>query len=348
MATYKNLTGAIRRWACIAIGLAAIIGVAILVALWQHQKSETKSGHNGLVFDSTVVDCGRVVRGIATPFTFHFRNASTSVIEIVGTTAGCTCTEVKVSPRHIAPEKNGVVQGTIHFGKRGENIQENIAVMTSDNRIYELRLRGQVIDAFTVDPEKLDFGSVYWDDPAECAADITTTAGQMCDDSVEIVPGHSSAKKIEAHLSCQERGRWRIQITLKTPLEEDVLQRILFKTSNQSQPQIEIPVLAKVIPPITVEPRRLFLGNIRTKVKLRETIVLRTKPGSEIKDVRVSASLLNVVTIQRRQISGNVVELEVELGTSETEGLVEDQLVIEAASPKANIHIPIVVLVSHE
>jgi hypothetical protein len=248
-------------------------------------------------------------------------------------------------PTDIAPGKEGVVEGTIRFGRRGENVQEMIAIRTSDNRTHVLRLRGKVIDVFTVYPEKLDFGSIYWDQAAEGTVEITATAEQGCNDSMEIVPGHSSS--IEAHLSHQGRGRWLIQVNLKVPLEENVWQRILLKTSNQNQPQIEIPVLARVIPPIEVEPRRLLLGNMKKKTKRREVIILKARPGSEIKDVRVSASLL-VVSIVRQEISGNVGQLEVEVGTSETEGLVEDQLVIETASPKANIHIPIVAFVSDE
>ncbi len=331
-----------RVWIAIA-GLCVFIMAAI--PAWQTYWRTRRGGEqHGLVFHSTEKNYGLVLRGRPVPFEFRFKNVGLSSVTIVDTTVGCACAEVKVLPSRIAPGRGGVVKGTIRFSRRGDNVQESIVIRTSDSRAYNLRLYGDVIEMYTVAPERLDFGTVYWDDILEGTVDISAASAGGFAETLELMPGHST-NTIDARLSCMKKGKWRLYVNVKTPLDESVYQRILLKTDSQNGQQIEIPVLAKVMLPVTVEPRTLLLGNVSEDEKVQREIVLETRPGLEVKDLRISASII-VVSLKRRQAIGNVGKMEVELDCSGVKGLVKDALVIETGSPKAVVHLPIIAFVS--
>jgi hypothetical protein len=248
-----------------------------------------------------LIDFGVVSPGERVSARFELRNAGDAPLEILKADPGCACT-ITEHPKTIAPGKSGYLIASLDTSRLRGEVSKGITVTTNDPVRSQLLLtmKGAVISSATLIPDD----QIYLDNLTENGTlqRRIVRANPLDKGELDIRGIESSAPWLrvtareldgplpeDMRLPPSREGDWLLEITVQGEIPYGAKsERVKFDTGLARQPRVELPVYARLLPPVNLSSQTLVLaGDDPTQVE--ETLVLSVRHGLPAEELRVEA-----------------------------------------------------------
>jgi len=232
------------------------------------------------MFKVTKHDFGAVARGAKAEFKFSFENLYKEDVHVRSVRSSCGCTIPKISKKHLKTfEKSSIVAvyNTRSFlGKKNATI-----TVTIDKPFYaevQLNVTGYIRGDVVFNPGVVKMGEV--EQGQQVVRKVTVEyAGRS---SWKIVDVRSTNRHFEVALKELERSRSRVVyqmvVKLRSTAPAGYLQDQLTLVSDDTRRKtIPLHVEGRIRPALTVSPKSLYLGNVKSGDKIQKKLVVRGK-----------------------------------------------------------------------
>jgi hypothetical protein len=274
-------------------GLAVWIGAVALV-------SGTVAAGPKLEVPKPEIDFGVVAPGDPVKARFELRNVGDAPLQILKADPGCACT-VADHPKSIAPGAVGFIDATLDTSKLRGEVGKGILVDTNDpsQARVVLTMKGAVISSTTLLPDdKIYLDNLHPDGVVQRRLvrgnplDKGTLAIRQLQSSAPWLA--VSARRLDAPLPetmglpASRDGDWLLEVGVTGQIPYGAQsEKVTFVTGMERQPQVEIPVYARLLPPVNLASQTLVLEGDPSQVQ--ETLVLSVRHGLEDQELRVES-----------------------------------------------------------
>jgi hypothetical protein len=232
-------------------------------------------------FASTYHDFGTVARGAVAEHLFWFTNTSADDVHVHSVRTTCGCTTPSVVHKTVQSGQRGAIRAVFNtrsfIGQRSATI-----IVVFDQPRYaevQLQVRGFTRCDVVLQPGSVDFGSVRQGQAAEQTIGV---------DYAGRTDWRITAIRVPAsyfHVQAQEtrRGSGRVRYELRVQLAEDappgtIETELTLETDDRTGNRVPLAVRGQIVPPLSVSPALLYLGNTSAGQQLKTRLVVR---GSE-------------------------------------------------------------------
>lgn len=240
------------------------------------------------MFKETSHDFGAVARGAKTEFEFELTNIYEEDLHIASVRSSCGCT----SPRITKPDLKTWEKGTIvaQFNTRSfVGKKAAVVTVTFDKPYYaevQLMVSGHIRSDVIVEPGEVQFGDV--DQGTAKNAELTVQYAGRSNWKINDV--RSECDYLTVKLKREEQGGGRVGYRLDVGLKDNappgnIQQEIILVTDDIKFERISVPVFANVLPPLTIAPKMLDLGDLKPGESKQQRLVVRGKTPFAITEI---------------------------------------------------------------
>ena len=231
---------------------------------------------------------GDVSRNAKAEYEFEVYNPYVEDIHIRSVTASCSCTTVSVDMATIKTYQTGKVKA--HFNTdRFVGARSATLSVVIDKPYYatvQLQVKGNIRTDIIFQPGEVHFGSVSSGKEVEKQIEITYLGRT----NWQVTDIKSTNRDISAELTEISRNYGQVKYRLKVKLASDATtgyidDRIILVSNEGGNREIPIMVQGVVKQGITINPSKLFLGNLEPGQEVSKKIVLRADYPFVIKNV---------------------------------------------------------------
>lgn len=241
------------------------------------------------MFKKTSHDFGVVAKGSKAEYAFEFQNIYEEDLHIADVRTSCGCTSASITKQDLKTWETSSILATFNTrsfdGKRGATLTVII-----DRPFYaevSLRVDGFIRRDVVFEPGQVEFGEVDQGKGLEKTVRVTY-AGRS---NWKIVDVRSANEHFEVELNELQRGNGRVSYDMLVRLKgdapagylEDQLSIITDETSGAT---LTLPVVGRVVPPISVSPALLTLGTVKPGQSITKQLVVRGKTPFKVTHVK--------------------------------------------------------------
>ena len=297
----------------------------------------------GLQFSSRDISLGRQYAGASCEFELGLQNLSASTVEIAEVVSGCLCTTARVEPSILPRGGHGRLVGKVTFPSRAGQYREQVAIVMRSGVTHVVRVSAVTVAPLTVVPARIDLGSIRLGGKAEAKTEIRIDADALSGQRLRILPG-SGGPGLTARLVHKRDRTWVLETALEAQEPGRVRQRIAIGLPQRKEPLAVVPIVARVPPPVSVRPARLYLGTVHRGREMAFELNLEWN-YDETELLAASADVVSCKILPETALPGRPAKLQVSLSFSDGLGLVKGHLLIETRNPDWKVAVPIVAFV---
>jgi len=251
-----------------------------------------------IVFEKTQVDLGTIPEGQKGTFTFPFKNAGKSDLEILEVQKTCGCTRAETTKTTLKPGESAEIEGDLDTTHRSGKQVKTIHVKSNDpkNPDTTLRFEATIQKQVDVQPPSVHFAGLDLGETGKQELKITN----LTDKPMKVLGIDSSDEE-------------RVKVALLSPLAEEgkegesapvmgedqpVLAEVTVEprqemgsfnamvtilTDSPAKPKIQVSVYGRVSGDLEVYPANLFFGVVRDAAPTTRTVTISSRSGLPFK-----------------------------------------------------------------
>lgn len=251
------------------------------------------------MFQTTSHDFGHVARGAKAEFAFEITNLYEEEVHIAEVRTSCGCTTPTITKQTLKTWEKGAIVATLNtrsfVGQRSSTL-----TVVIDRPYYAevyLTISGYIHADVDFQPGVVSFGDVDQGAAAEQEIAVTYRGRTYW----QILDVRSANTHLEVELSEPRRQAglvsYRMLVRLKDDAPAGLLQdQLTLVTSDPRMPTVSLPVEGRVVPPLTLSPSPLLLGNLSPGQQVTRQLVLTGKQPFCVLDVAADVESLQVRT----------------------------------------------------
>ncbi len=240
------------------------------------------------MFQETKHDFGTVSRNAKTEYSFVIENCYEEDVHIASVRSSCGCTKPIITKNTLKSWEKGEI--VAQFNTRSFLGTKSAAITVVIDRPYyaevTLLVTGKIRSDIVVEPGEINFGDVDIGTPK--SVDIKISYAGRRDWAITDVRGDTS--NLEVRLSQATRQgnmtTYRMQVDLRnnTPAG-DLQEGITVVTNDANGDMFTLPVSARVLPPISITPKLVSVGDVRTGEQIQQRLMVRGKRPFTIESI---------------------------------------------------------------
>jgi hypothetical protein len=240
------------------------------------------------MFKETSHDFGGVARGAKTEFEFEITNIYEEELHIASVRSSCGCTTPRITKSNLKTWEKGAIVAQFNtrsfVGKKAA-----VVTVTIDKPYYaevQLTVSGHIRSDIVVEPGEVQFGEV--DQGAAKSKLLDVSYAGRSDWKIVDVRSQCEYLSVKMQRNAQSNGQvgYQLQIGLKENAPVGLLQQEIILVTNDAQyERVSIPVFANVMPPLTIAPSLLSLGEILPGETKQQRLVVRAKESFSITEI---------------------------------------------------------------
>ncbi|MFH1723276.1 MAG: DUF1573 domain-containing protein [Elusimicrobiota bacterium] len=254
-----------------------------------------------IVFPSPEHDFGEIPQGETVTHDFVFKNEGPGTLEIGEVRSSCGCTAALVSKKEIGPGEEGRIKVTFRSrGFRG-NVTKTVSVPSNDlaSGTATLKIKATVKVEIDAMPSSVSFGDVRRGASASKTVTLEQAAGRKFNIKGIEHKGEGLAVTSEPEGPASSH---KLHVALNAPDKPGTFADVvLVRTDDEKQPEVRIPVSARIVGDVIASPASLFLGRVDQGTERTGSVAVRIGEGSsaevlsaEIATAGLSAELKTV------------------------------------------------------
>ncbi len=293
-----------------------------------------------IFFQNADFNFGKVFKGEKVEHVFTFENRGNGTLDIKKVKSSCGCTAAILTNKTILPGETGEIKTVFSTGAYNGKVTKSITVKSNDpkNLSYKLSLSGEIREAISTKPKRINFGSTPAGEKIVKSVSITSDSDFTIKKITPSKPFMNASVKEEIDMG------YIINVTLKSGREPGRFSGVInLETDNKNQPMVKIPFFGEVAGDLTVYPEKIYFGDI-IKGKGRVQKVFAKLNGEDIKilDVKASPDYLNAEIVENYKENKSQFLIEVSLREDAATGAFNGLLEIKTNSEiQSSITIPI-------
>ncbi len=225
-------------------------------------------GVKDISINQEILDFGEKEEGIEFEIVFPVNNTGTAPVKITDVKPTCTCVFVKDWDKEIAPKKSGNITLTFKTTALKGEVTRNVEVFTDvpGKKKILLSMHGIIKDPFfTILPRFNFIGEVKYD--TKELQGLFTIANNL-DTPLKIIKINppEDLKTRYKLTTVQENKKYQFDFTILPPFtgKDQVQKSFTLTTNNENKPSIDLVFSYRVLPPIEVFPKVLFIDPKQT------------------------------------------------------------------------------------
>lgn len=249
------------------------------------------------MFQTTSHDFGHVARGAKAEFAFEITNLYEEEVHIAEVRTSCGCTTPTITKQTLKTWEKGAIVATLNtrsfVGQRSSTL-----TVVIDRPYYAevyLTISGYIHADVDFQPGVVSFGDV----DQGVAAEQEIAVSYHGRTNWQILDVRSANTHLEVELAEPRRQpglvSYRMLVRLKEDAPAGLLQdQLTLVTSDPRMPTVSLPVEGRVVPPLTLSPSPLLLGNLAAGQEVTRQVVLTGKQPFRVLDVTSDWAALRV------------------------------------------------------
>jgi len=264
--------------------LQSAVGAFILLAAPTAPAATAAAQHAPhIVCDAPVYDFGRKDNRQLVEHTFVLRNTGDISLEIQGVHPACGCTVARIARKTIPPGESTELSAKLNLRGRKGRVHKTITVNSNDPSMPALilALNGVAVTEINVNPDRVFLGTIPSELETNLSVEISSTETSFL---ITNITCNSPFFEIANH-TVESGHVYRLTVSTKPPMPATHLRaNIRLYTDNPHYPHIDVPVIARVLGPVSVAPTELILARVGGRPVTRYIIVT---PG-QVKNFTIS------------------------------------------------------------
>jgi hypothetical protein len=260
-----------------------ILAAVVLLSQWKAEGSAQTWGTPR--FASTSHDFGTVARGAVAEHLFWFTNTCGSDVHVRGVRTTCGCTTPSVVHATVKSGERGAIRAAFNTRSFTGQRSATIIVVFDRPRYTEVQLhvRGYVRRDVVFHPGSVDFGTVRQGQGAERVIGVEYAGRNDWQITAIRVPApHYDVRTRETR-----RGAGRVGYELVVRLAEDappgtIETELVLETNDRSGSRVPLAVSGQIVPPLSVSPALLYVGNVPCGREVKTRLVVRASEAFRI------------------------------------------------------------------
>jgi hypothetical protein len=247
------------------------------------------------LFPDSSHDFGVVARASETVHRFEFENPFPQAIHISAVRTSCGCTTPLIETPVVEPGERGSILARFNTRSHSGQRQATITVAFSQPQRTEIQLtvRGYIRTDVVFNPGQADFGSL----PAGLGKQLEIQLDYVGRADWQLLGVDSPDDFIKADFEqVQRRGgqaRYRVQVELLPATPAGTLQtELILRTNDRNLTRLPLPVVARVVPPVSISPPVLALGSIPANYPFEQMLILKGQAPFRV--TRIASDIVEV------------------------------------------------------
>ncbi len=245
------------------------------------------------LFSETNHNFGTVSRNAKTEHTFVIENCFEEDVHISSVRSSCGCTKPVLTKNSLKSWEKGEI--IAQFNTRAFIGTKNAEITVVIDRPYyaevKLTVSGTIRSDVVVEPGEVRFGDVELG--AKKVVDLKISYAGRTDWKISDIRGNSN--HVEVRLDpVQRKGtltNYLLHITLKESAPAgEMLDELIVVTNDEKNEQFTLPLSARVIPPVSVSPVFVALGDVGQGKSVQNRLIVRSKKPFAITEVACADS----------------------------------------------------------
>ncbi len=262
-------------WVCLLLALAPASG----------QEWATK------MFNTTSHDFGTVAKGAKAQFRFQIKNIYEEDVHILGVSSSCGCTTPQITRSDLKTFETSEI--IADFNTRDHQGHKSAVLKVTFDKpfhaVVELQVAGFIRSDVVLQPGIVDLGTIDLGTEVEKRLQVTY-AGR---ENWEIIDAKTADPYFQVELKQLSRGGGRVSYELLVRLTKDapvgyIKDQLILVTNDARARELPVDVQGRVMPDITINPSKLFIGVVHPGQKVVKNLVVRGKKPFKIIDVQCS------------------------------------------------------------
>ncbi|MFO0011203.1 MAG: DUF1573 domain-containing protein [Planctomycetota bacterium] len=251
--------------------LLAISGPTGMASTWAHK-----------MFANTHHDFGTVSRNAKTEYAFVLENCYEEDVHIAGVRSSCGCTTPVVTKSTLKSWEKGEILAK--FNTRTFLGTKSAMITVIIDRPYyaevQLTVGGTIRSDISVDPGEIRFGET--EVGADKTVDLRIAYTGPKNWKIVDVRGNSDALEVRLDSPTRQPNYvvYNMRVKLKpTTVPGDFQEELVVVTNdeNETESQFTLPISARILPPVTVTPDKILLGDIKKGEFKQQRLVVKAK-----------------------------------------------------------------------
>ena len=247
------------------------------------------------VFPERSFDFGTVARGSKVHHAFRLVNRTDQEVRIVNWRTKCGCTEVRVGARVIPPGTQTVVEAVIDTAKF-QGYKPSGLTLVLDRPTFtevDLNLSCFIRGDITLNPGQVDFGIVARSARPTITMNLSYAGGQPSWGITKIQTQSPHVTLTAKVLDASSPGGGQVHYALTATLDPKVANG-LFKdevtlyTNDPASATIPMSVTANVQSAVTVSPKIINLGRVKSGEVVKKTVLVRSQQPFKLTTLKSS------------------------------------------------------------
>jgi len=232
------------------------------------------------MFSAKTHDFGHVARGAKTEFAFELQNLYEEDVHIAAVRTSCGCTTPTITKEWLKTWEKGSILATFNTRSFQGDRKATITVVIDKPYYAEVQLNvsGYIHADVDFQPGSVNFGEVPEGEPLEQR--VTVTRNGVTNWTITDVQSANENLEVELSEPMRQAGRvtYQMVVRLKDSTPAGYIQdSLMLVTNDRNLPQVPIAVEGRVVPPLTVSPSSLFVGEVAPGQTVTKQLVIRAK-----------------------------------------------------------------------
>lgn len=232
------------------------------------------------MFRETHHDFGAVSRNAKTEHAFVIENCFEEEVRIVSVRSSCGCTNPVLTKKTLKPSEKGEV--IAQFNTRafiGTKTAEITVVIDRPNYAeVKLTVGGKIRSDVVVEPGEVRFGDVELGGTK--STDLKISYAGRKDWKITDIRGDSEF--LEVRLDPARRNGTLTDYTMHIKLKEnapvgEIMDELIVVTNDEKNDQFTLPVSGRIIPPVSISPAYVSLGDVSLGKSAQQRLIVRAK-----------------------------------------------------------------------
>jgi hypothetical protein len=259
------------------------VGLAAWLVLWAVPAQVTfanKWAHK--MFASTHHDFGTVSRNAKTEYAFVLENCYEEDVHIAGVRSSCGCTTPVVTKSTLKSWEKGEILAK--FNTRTFLGTKSAMITVIIDRPYyaevQLTVGGTIRSDISVEPGEIQFGEMELG--TSKLFDLRISYNGKKDWKIVDVRGNSDALEVRLDTATRQSNyvAYDMHVKLKSSAPAGEFQEelvIVTNDENENERQFTLPISARILPPVTVMPDKILLGDLKKGDSKQQRLVVKSK-----------------------------------------------------------------------
>ncbi len=279
--------------------------IAILCVFWSASSSAASEGSKKrdgkpdvpqLVFDSPMIDFGRIKRGEKRTHAFKFKNLGLEPVRIVGAHAACGCTMTSIPEKAVAANGVGEVEITLDTIQHRGSLLKTVLILTDEAIIPEriLTIKAVIDDEISVDPPVANWGNT---DATKLPQTRILKVSGVQGFPLVINGLRYNKSYFDAQFEKTSDG-YSVAVTLKPAAPfGSVRETLEIQSNSKFLPRVPVPLVGEIAYSVSSNPGYVNFGQLAQGRHAERTIALASSSDFELKsmdgDIMINGEPLN-------------------------------------------------------